>query len=134
MPRSAWSALIAGALLMSLWRPANATDPPPAFEGRRLFTSYCQLCHGLGGKGDGPLAGGLRSAPPDLTLIAQNNGGEYPAEDVARIIDGRDPLAGHGGPDMPVWGDAFKNAGSDDEEIVRKIESLVDFLKRLQKK
>jgi len=27
------------------------------------------------------------------------------------IIDGRHPVPGHGGPDMPVWGDAFKRAG-----------------------
>ena len=80
------------------------------------------------------MAASLRSAPPDLTLLAQNNGGEYPAEDVARIIDGRNPLPGHGGPDMPIWGDAFKNAGTDDEEVARKIQSIVDFLERRQKK
>ena len=102
--------------------------------GGAVYKTYCAVCHGTQGKGDGQLAGSLRSAPPDLTLLAQNNGGEYPAEDVARIIDGRNPLPGHGGPDMPIWGDAFKNAGTDDEEVARKIQSIVDFLERRQKK
>ncbi len=49
-------------------------DPPPAYEGQRLYVSYCQLCHGIGGgKGDGPLAksmGGL-TPPADLTTTVR---------------------------------------------------------------
>ena len=102
--------------------------------GSYTFRTYCTTCHGEKGKGDGPLAEHLRFAPPDLTLLARRNGGEYPAAIVARIIDGRDPVKGHGGPDMPVWGDAFKNAetGFDDEQVKAKIEGLVRYLKTLQ--
>jgi hypothetical protein len=37
---------------------------------------------------------------------------------------------------MPVWGDVFKKSGSgsDDEEVKRKIQSVVAFLERLQAK
>ena len=84
----------------------------------------------------GKTAEHLRFVPPDLTLLAERNGGDYPAEKVGRIIDGRDPVKGHGGPDMPVWGDAFKNTetGFDEEQVKLKIEALVKYLATLQKK
>ena len=50
----------------------------------------------------------MKTRPPDLTLFAARNGGTFPAALVGKIIDGRPPLPGHGGPDMPVWGDAFR--------------------------
>jgi mono/diheme cytochrome c family protein len=105
-----------------------------SMAGSEVYRTYCAVCHGEKGKGDGPLAGGLRSAPPDLTLMAAQNGGEFPAETVARIIDGREPVAGHGGPDMPVWGDAFKGSGADEKEAEEKIQSVVEFVGRLQAK
>jgi hypothetical protein len=66
--------------------------------------------------------------------MAQRNGGRYPADKVAKIVDGREPVDGHGGPDMPVWGDAFKNpeTGFDDEQVKLRIRSVVDHLETLQ--
>ena len=105
-------------------------------SGAYTYRTYCASCHGTGGKGDGPLSDSLRFHPPDLTLLAQRNGGEYPAEKIYRIVDGREPVKGHGGPDMPIWGDAFKNAetGYDDEQVKDKIRSVVDYLKTIQAK
>jgi hypothetical protein len=53
---------------------------------------------------------------------------------VARSIDGRDPIKGHGGPDMPVWGDAFKRSrgGYSEKGVQNRIDALVEFLKGLQ--
>jgi mono/diheme cytochrome c family protein len=103
-------------------------------SGSYTYRTYCASCHGKKGKGDGPLAESLRFHPPDLTLLAERNGGEYPKELVERIIDGRKAVEGHGGPDMPVWGDAFKNTetGFDEEKVKQKIRSVVDYLKTLQ--
>lgn len=111
-------------------------SPTYGVSGSYTYRTYCATCHGEKGQGDGPLAENLRFRPPDLGLLAARNGGRYPAEDVARIIDGRRPLDGHGGPDMPVWGDAFKNpeTGFDDEKVRQKIQSVVDYLKTLQEK
>ena len=110
--------------------------PVYGVSGAYTYRTYCASCHGTGGKGDGPLADSLRFHPPDLTLLAQRNGGEYPAEKIHRIVDGRSPLKGHGGPDMPVWGDAFRNAetGYEDEQVKEKIRSVVDCLKTIQAK
>ena len=112
--------------------------PTPSQEvaGSYTYQTYCATCHGTKGKGDGPLADSLRFRPPDLTELAKRNDGVFPADKVARIVDGRDPVNGHGGPDMPVWGDAFKNSedGFDDEQVKQKIQSIVAYLGRLQEK
>lgn len=115
-------------------QPPPTQAPVQAVSGSYAFKTYCASCHGVDGKGEGPLAESLRFRPPDLTLIAKRNGGEFPAEKVHRIVDGRSPVKGHGGPDMPVWGDAFRNAdtGYDDVHVREKIRSVVDYLKSLQ--
>jgi len=115
---------------------AQSGDAVRRVSGSYTYRTYCASCHGAKGKGDGPLAQSLRFAPPDLTRIAERNGGVYPADDVYQMIDGRKPLKGHGGPDMPVWGDAFKNteSGGGDEAVKAKIEALVDYIKTLQVK
>jgi hypothetical protein len=53
---------------------------------------------------------------------------------VARIIDGRKPLSGHGGGDMPVWGDAFGRTADGPDTTPDKIAALVDYLESIQQK
>jgi hypothetical protein len=54
---------------------------------------------------------------------------------VYRIIDGRKPVKGHGGPDMPVWGDAFRRSadGYSEEAVKGRIEGLASYLRSLQR-
>src|SRR5262245_32348762 len=80
--------------------------------GGEVFKSYCGSCHGTAAHGDGPLADALRFKPADLTRIAKRNGGKFDSDKVFRIIDGRQGVKGHGGTDMPVWGDAFKQSST----------------------
>jgi mono/diheme cytochrome c family protein len=103
-------------------------------NGASIYKTYCATCHGAGGMGDGPLASSLRRRPANLTEIAKRNNGAFPAEMVHRIIDGRQPVRGHGGPDMPVWGDAFLRTtdGGTEEGVKLKIQSLVAFLESVQ--
>jgi mono/diheme cytochrome c family protein len=122
-------------------KPAQPPPSQPAADvsgvsGAYTFRTHCAGCHGPDGKGEGPLAENLRYHPRDLTLIASRNGGSFPTEKVVRIVDGRDPVKGHGGPDMPVWGDAFKNAdtGYDDKQVREKIRSVVEYLRTIQAK
>jgi nucleotide-binding universal stress UspA family protein/mono/diheme cytochrome c family protein len=124
--------------------PAAAQEPaaqPPAamrqrVTGGEVFRTYCATCHGPTGRGDGPLASSMRRKPADLTEIAKRNGGEYPSEIVYRTIDGKTPIRGHGGPDMPVWGDAFARSrdGGDEATVKERIDSLVDYIRTLQVK
>jgi mono/diheme cytochrome c family protein len=105
-----------------------------AVSGAYAYRTYCASCHGTDGRGEGPLAESLRFVPPDLTRIAKRSGGSFPAERVQRVVDGRSPLPGHGGPEMPIWGDAFRNpeTGFDDARAREKIRSIVDHLRTLQ--
>jgi len=123
---------LAAAVAMAGGRAGS--DDLGTVAGSFTYKTYCAVCHGPGGKGDGPLADNLRFHPPDLTLIAKRNGGVFPDETVHKIIDGRKPVKGHGGPDMPVWGDAFKNSesGFSDDKVREKIQGLVDHLRSLQ--
>ncbi len=73
------------------------------------FRSYCAPCHGLDGRGDGPVAQVLKTRPSDLTKLAARYGGVLPFEAVYKRIEGRDMPDAHGSSDMPVWGLWFSN-------------------------
>ena len=115
-------------------QPATASQAPQPPTGHYLFRTYCASCHGTSGMGDGSLAASLRHRPANLTEIAKRNGGTYPSELVFKVIDGRQQVRGHGGPDMPVWGDAFaRTIDTGGEASVKlRIEALVAYLESIQ--
>lgn len=133
-------ALMVAALTASRLSTASAQQTSEAVlggnDGASLFRTYCVSCHGKEAKGDGPLAEHLRFHPPDLTLLAKHNKGKFDGEKVHRIVDGREPVKGHGGPDMPVWGDAFKRSGEGFGEaaVKARIDAIVKHLESLQAK
>lgn len=108
--------------------------------GEAEYLNSCAVCHGLEGRGDGPLAPLLTKRPADLAYISKKNGGEFPDERVVKIIDGRDAVPAHGSREMPVWGRQFleedtKTYGSEGGQIVtaERIRQLADYLKTLQR-
>jgi mono/diheme cytochrome c family protein len=134
--RAKRAAIVAGGLSLGfalLAAPAEAQSPAGA-TGDYLFRTYCAVCHGSSARGDGPLADSMRHRPADLTAIAKRNNGVFPREEVFRMIDGRQPVKGHGGPDMPVWGDVFaRSVDAGDPAIVEaRIRALVTYLEGLQ--
>ena len=76
----------------------------------------------------------MTKKPANLTEIAKRNGGAFPSDLVFRTIDGRNKVRGHGGPDMPEWGEAFAKSreAGDVERVTKVIQSLVDYLESLQ--
>jgi mono/diheme cytochrome c family protein len=122
--------------LVALSSSAALAGQGSATAGSGLYVNYCASCHGPKAKGDGPMAAALKKMPADLTTIAKRNGGKFPDDVVFRTIDGRNPVLGHGGQDMPVWGNAFLrvDAGSTIEQTRARIESLVAYLKSIQQK
>ena len=95
----------------------------------------CASCHGKTGLGDGSLAEHLRTPPTDLTELSRRNGDVFPLELVTKIIDGRKSVKGHGGADMPAWGDAFAKSrgGLTEEEVRARIHNITHFLWSIQK-
>jgi mono/diheme cytochrome c family protein len=100
-------------------------------SGQYWFSNYCSSCHGREGRGDGPVAKALSRPPADLTRLAADNGGTFPAERIIQVIDGRHDVAAHGTREMPVWGKALRFGPS----IVRtRVRAIVDYVSTLQGK
>ncbi len=137
MQASGWTvslALFFALLFVSAPGGAAEAVAVDAAAGAYTYKEHCTGCHGASGAGDGPMADNLRFRPPDLRRIAKRNGGQFPAQKVYRIVDGRVPVKGHGGSDMPVWGDALRNADSGyDQRIVElRLRAVVEYLRTLQ--
>lgn len=77
-------------------------DVGPA-AGRMAFSENCAGCHGPEGRGDGEYARAMSKAPPDLTLLAERNGGTFPRDRVMSVIDGY-ARGAHFAPEMPEFG------------------------------
>jgi cytochrome c oxidase cbb3-type subunit 3 len=87
-----------------------------------LFQELCAVCHGVGGKGDGPSARGLEPKPADFTncqAMAKDSD-----EVLLKIIKGGGQSAGRSTV-MPAWGDALSE---------QQIRELVKFIRGLCKK
>lgn len=110
--------------------------------GQQEFETSCAVCHGVDGKGGGAFSEYLKSGAPALTMLAKNNGGVFPFDQVYSIIDGRS-AKGHDTREMPVWGSAYKAESSKGrgpffgewygEEITRgRILALISYISTLQ--
>jgi hypothetical protein len=140
MGRSRVGAAIVALGLMAGAGQALAADVSNGLiSGEADFKMYCASCHGETGKGDGPKSFGLSAKPPDLTTLTARYG-QFPREQLAQLVDGRDPIAGHGTREMPVWGMWFKaeaadglgGAEGDDGSVARRVENLLDYIATLQ--
>jgi mono/diheme cytochrome c family protein len=104
-------------------------------SGQEMYTSYCAVCHGTNGKGNGPAASALKTAPPDLTQLSKNDGGKYPALKVSSAIRGTSNVAAHGSEEMPVWGDLFRTiSNGHDGEVQQRVANLTHYVETLQTK
>jgi mono/diheme cytochrome c family protein len=112
--------------------PLQQTDPA---SGKTMYVSYCAACHGTLGKGDGPAASELKTPPANLTLLAKNNHGEFPADHIWAILQFGAKAPAHGSSDMPVWGMLFRSLDPNDPgKVNQRIQNLVDYLKTRQAK
>jgi mono/diheme cytochrome c family protein len=75
--------------------------------GKNEYVRSCASCHGVTGKGDGPVAKSLSKPPADLTKLSENNKGVFPVSRIYDVIDGRVQFAIHGTREMPVWGEIY---------------------------
>lgn len=101
-------------------------------EGSDLFRAYCTSCHGLDARGAGPAAPALKAQVPDLTFLARNNRGQFPAARVREMIMGDKVLAAHGSREMPIWGPIFHQVEADMDWGTVRLSSLVEYLKSIQ--
>jgi mono/diheme cytochrome c family protein len=76
--------------------------------GKLAYERYCASCHGISGKGDGPLAKLQPKPPADLSQLRSLHGGRFPSSVIFEKIDGRNEVAAHGPRTMPIWAKVFK--------------------------
>lgn len=117
---------------------AQAQDP---HLGITEYEISCMPCHGVDGRGDGPRAKILKTAPADLTMITKSHNGVFPAKKLTEIIDGRAIVGTHGQRDMPVWGDRYsvrieanEPTSAIDRRARAQISALVEYLRMIQEK
>ncbi|HEY3930422.1 MAG TPA: cytochrome c [Candidatus Koribacter sp.] len=105
-----------------------------ASDGAANYKAYCAACHGAAAKGDGPAAAALKLPPTDLTRLAANTGGQYPALHVKTVILNAD-VAAHGSKDMPVWGPVFRSLSSGEQgDVELRASNLTKYIESLQAK
>jgi len=109
--------------------PAQRTS---AASGQEMFDSYCAVCHGKAGAGNGPAAAALKIPPANLTLLAQHNGGTFPTEHVSGVLQGA-AFPAHGSKDMPIWGPVLSAVSNGAQESHLRVYNLTEYIKSLQK-
>ncbi len=96
--------------------------PARADSAQDNYTSFCNKCHGPGGRGDGPSASSLATNPQDFANCAAMQ--KISDDTMFKVIKGGGAAAGLPG-DMPSWSD-----GLSDPEI----HDLVAFVRTFCKK
>ncbi len=113
----------------------TTVKPTSAASGAEMYKTYCAVCHGTDGKGDGPAASALKARPTDLTQLSKSNEGKFPALKVTAAIRGEGDVAAHGTKDMPVWGSLFWNMSHGHEgEVQQRVANLTKYIESLQEK
>lgn len=130
------ASVVAFGVLSAQEKPTIKTVPlerTSAVSGKEMFTSYCAVCHGPNGQGDGPAAAALKKPTPDLTRLASANGGKFPELSVIHTLSAREVIS-HGSQEMPVWGVLLKSVSNRDSDIARmRVLNLTAYIKTLQK-
>lgn len=110
--------------------------PAPPIHGETLYRRYCASCHGLQGRGDGPVAEYLVPKPPNLTRLKAQYG-RYPLHEIMRAIDGRRTIRAHGESAMPVWGEVFEEELQESPHTRRtallKVQAMAEYIQTLQR-
>ena len=105
-------------------------------SGEDLYRRFCASCHGVEGRGDGPVAASLRVEVPDLTLTA-DRATRTSRDRIARIIDGRYIVGAHGTRLMPVWGEDFARLEIGNPDAERSAQTIIgrlaDYVGSLQR-
>ena len=120
--------IVVGTLMLSATAVCSAERESDS--GAVLYGRFCASCHGVDGRGDGPVAPALRERPPDLTRL------RYTPAELMRRIDGRHQVRAHGTAQMPVWGEVFEESAIGEPHPRRatllRVQALADYVWRLR--
>jgi len=145
MVRNLFFAALAVALLAGIGYANQSTSKKvvipvsrvPANSGKQMYVSYCAPCHGVDGRGQGPVAAALKKQPADLALLARNNGGKFPTTHIMSVLEFGAANPSHGSAQMPVWGPVFGRMDSTElpqDLKALRISNLSQYVQTLQAK
>ena len=114
--------------------PRPGTLDYQAQQGKLIYEQQCLSCHGMGDVA--PTIDTLSVPAPNLAQIMKRRpkANEFPVADIARMIDGRILVKGHGPREMPVWGEKYSEEGLDEGDIRGRKGELVAYLMLIQEK
>ena len=145
MVRNLFFAALAVALLAGIGYANQSTSRKvvipisrtPATSGKQMYVSYCAPCHGVDGRGQGPVAAALKKQPTDLALLSKNNGGKFPSTHIMSVLEFGAANPSHGTAQMPVWGPMLGQMDATNAEnnvSLLRISNLSQYLQTLQTK
>jgi mono/diheme cytochrome c family protein len=133
--KRSWAWALVGAVV-TVAVTVTTSDAQDANYSAMLYRQHCASCHGEDGRGHGPVEPYLTVKPSDLTRIAARRGGDFPRDQLGRIIAGDEAVAAHGTRTMPIWGEQLQVdvIGTVNKPVVARgrIGFLVDYLETLQ--
>ena len=118
--------------------PQNAGDDRIAAlaieGGRDTFRQFCAPCHGVDGKGRGPIAAVLTTPPSDVTQEKRQNRGAFPLAALEAMLTGKVRLQtpAHGSEQMPIWGATFRAIDSSPTLARARVANLLAYLESIQ--
>lgn len=123
---------------------AHSQEPPSAGataeasadaapSGSDLYLRHCAICHGIDGRGHGPLTEAMKIVPADLTRVTVRSGGAFPDAKVSDVIRNGGGVLGHGSTAMLPWGIYFSERRNPAVGKAR-IKALVAYIKSIQEK
>ncbi|HUJ93980.1 MAG TPA: c-type cytochrome [Terriglobales bacterium] len=131
-------AVFAALTWLTLPSPAQTRSDSPRLvplDGAQIYLNHCAACHGNDARGHGPATVSLKHKVPDLTSIAQRNGGTFPYNRVKAVIAGTDePPTAHGSREMPIWGPVFHDFEWDQDLGEVRLQNITDYVESLQRK
>ena len=108
-----------------------------ATDGKQMFVAYCAPCHGVDGRGRGPVASELKQQPTNLAFLSKNNGGRFPSNHVAAVLEFGASDPAHGTAAMPIWGrlfDTMDHSTTQSTTARLRINNVSRYLETLQTK
>jgi mono/diheme cytochrome c family protein len=112
--------------------PITKTTP---VNGKVMYVNYCAPCHGVDGRGGGPVASELKALPTNLTVLSRNNHGKFPDAHIVTVLNNGVDIKSHGTAEMPVWGPILgKMNVSNSQDRMLRISNLSRYLDSIQVK
>jgi mono/diheme cytochrome c family protein len=104
-------------------------------SGKQMYVNYCAPCHGVDGRGHGPVAPALKTPPTDLTFLSRSNHGKFPDTHVIAVLQSGSETAAHVSVEMPVWGPILgKMNQTNPQDRMLRVSNLSRFLDTMQAK